>query len=1173
MKKIFYVLSFLVYLLLAWNLSIDIQGQMEEEDGIVIGSYSPVKKITLNNGQTLTTITIARPFKVVQKNDINYHISRQDTIIEYLKGFTDYVCEVREDGTFWENFKELKDSIVVKNIDLKQKFKKTKKHTKVILGKTYNIPEQVEIRKNGKHLMTVTHGGSQSWTWQPDETDGIDNYIGSNVPTTNYGYDATASIGYESATPFKRRILIKFTALDTVASTTQIDSVLIRFVSITETAALDSVEAYVIKRDWVETQATWNIYSTGNNWGTAGAFDSDDIYMTGADTTNGLQASADTHYVNITNCTRQVAGVDSAVSHRGFFIKATRESGVTQYRNFASSSNGTAANRPMIMVWSSIAPLPGAPDNPTLVVISDSSFILTFEDSQYDSGDVYYGLWDSTNGTWIQANGDTGALFYQPEIEWQDLELWRYRGNESVLFSLYAFQRADSLKSPPSIGTQSDYTYVKHGTVAVKDSLHFGWIDIDSLDFSLNANPPDSVSIQNSETGMYIDTNQTTSHERINRAPSDWVNRKLITTVNKVVAFVMRVMNSDRKESVNSDELLGSFTVTDGNPAVGMSTADYDSVGKMMADTALVYTQVDGFSPDSIILYLPFDCNTDDYSGEGNHAINYGATRRTQYDSVLKGLGSYSFDGINDYMLVANESAFDDTGDFFVGGWILPTSTGTNQFIITKRADNSHIAPFFIHFNGGNGSLNFIMGEGSSVAAATTTITLNKKVHIMGGIIDTTLYLYVNGILIDTDPFEGARQQNNTPITIGVNGGVKTGTYFGGIIDEMFYIEKGLSITEIQNIYRHGEIANLQFADNQIYKAMADSLRYVKLTIDDALIKTNGVSISDFFDDPVRRIQVKWDTLEAVVNMNYCMILPGSIFINAADISTPTTYFVYINSAGAVTVSTSDPTYLNHAMICELRISSISGIATYYWIRTQVAQSDGFIEGTFHRTRHRFPDYIEPGFRMVVNTGTGAIDTVIAGSTHVAVHHVGFDSLISPDSLLLDDESYIHSLEDITTYAGGETITDNKYVKFLIGAIVTGGDSAKAKIMVVRQAKPTIEYKTSGEAAIDKENMAAQSFGVPYNGEVLPIYFYIMKKGDASDFVQIDLRGAGDFGGGGLGGGISEATVADMISDSIITVRPDTTIIVTTRDTTRRPHKRGMYKINVDTTGAGAGIH
>ena len=101
-------------------------------------------------------------------------------------------------------------------------------------------------------------------------------------------------------------------------------------------------------RDWVQSEMTWNSYSTGNAWGTAGGGSGVDYsatpvwygHLTGI--TTGLQVAFD-----VTNLVRD--WVENGVPNYGFFItEQTLEAGC--YTTWCAYENATPGNRPKLQV-------------------------------------------------------------------------------------------------------------------------------------------------------------------------------------------------------------------------------------------------------------------------------------------------------------------------------------------------------------------------------------------------------------------------------------------------------------------------------------------------------------------------------------------------------------------------------------------------------------------------------------------------------------------------------------------------------------------------------------------------------------------------------------------------------------------------------------------------------
>ena len=108
-------------------------------------------------------------------------------------------------------------------------------------------------------------------------------------------------------------------------------------------------------------------------------------------------------------------------------------------------------------------------------------------------------------------------------------------------------------------------------------------------------------------------------------------------------------------------------------------------------------------------LYLPFDNDFFDQSGNNNNGTNYGA----MFISSLFDEG-LSFNGINNYVEVADSSSLNIVGQITMEAWIKPTvtinSTNSNMRIIDKQ--NAYYLLF--DYPGANGRLKLILRIGGN---------------------------------------------------------------------------------------------------------------------------------------------------------------------------------------------------------------------------------------------------------------------------------------------------------------------------------------------------------------------------------------------------------------------------------------------------------------------------
>lgn len=107
-------------------------------------------------------------------------------------------------------------------------------------------------------------------------------YLRQDIPNTNY-VNALSIGEANSVTNGARRGLLNFTGLTngTIPSATVIQSAILKIApraDLSDNAR--TFRVFRLKRNPTYNQCTWNIYSTGNNWQTAGGFGADDCEQT-----------------------------------------------------------------------------------------------------------------------------------------------------------------------------------------------------------------------------------------------------------------------------------------------------------------------------------------------------------------------------------------------------------------------------------------------------------------------------------------------------------------------------------------------------------------------------------------------------------------------------------------------------------------------------------------------------------------------------------------------------------------------------------------------------------------------------------------------------------------------------------------------------------------------------
>lgn len=201
-----------------------------------------------------------------------------------------------------------------------------------------------------------------------------------------------------------------------------------------------------------------------------------------------------------------------------------------------------------------------------------------------------------------------------------------------------------------------------------------------------------------------------------------------------------------------------------------------------------------------LVGYWPFNGNATDVSGNGNNGIVNGATLTT--DRFGNQNSAYSFDGINDQIVVADTNILDITKNLSLCAWIKPASFGSENKIITKFPPNSYQLSVW-----NNKAIIQICPNGQpdywdNKCISNDSININKWSFICG-IYDydnNLMKVYINGVLEKSVSVSGQINSGNAPVIIGnFYGG--TNWWWHGVIDDIRIYNRALSATEILALY------------------------------------------------------------------------------------------------------------------------------------------------------------------------------------------------------------------------------------------------------------------------------------------------------------------------------------------------------------------------------------
>jgi hypothetical protein len=213
--------------------------------------------------------------------------------------------------------------------------------------------------------------------------------------------------------------------------------------------------------------------------------------------------------------------------------------------------------------------------------------------------------------------------------------------------------------------------------------------------------------------------------------------------------------------------------------------------------TATTYTAtfVPSAAPAGLVAAFGLDAGAGstvaDSSGRGNGGSVSGATWTSsgRFGSAL------SFDGVNDWVTVADSASLDLGSGMTVEAWVRPSRLGGWRTVVFKERVGGVVYGLDADAAGGRplGQVD-IGGERNAVGSAS--LPLNAWSHLAVTFDGSVVRLFVNGVQAGSLPFVGSMAASTGPLRLGGNG--VWGEWFAGLIDEVRVYNRALTTSEIQ---------------------------------------------------------------------------------------------------------------------------------------------------------------------------------------------------------------------------------------------------------------------------------------------------------------------------------------------------------------------------------------
>ncbi|MFT4093401.1 MAG: LamG domain-containing protein [Niabella sp.] len=206
---------------------------------------------------------------------------------------------------------------------------------------------------------------------------------------------------------------------------------------------------------------------------------------------------------------------------------------------------------------------------------------------------------------------------------------------------------------------------------------------------------------------------------------------------------------------------------------------------------------------DSLLLYLPFNGNANDASGQGNNGIVHNATLTA--DRLGNTNTAYSFNGSDSYIEIAPSASLSKiytSGEVTIAAWINIRNwyNNWNVFAVFEQYDPStDWGSVLLEANWASGGILFESGYNTNYIGCNYNWNFNEWHHLavtFSKLTDTTKF-YVDGTLIDSKEYhEGFSQDTVNVYAIGrsLSG---PDEYSDGMIDEVRIYNRALNGPEL----------------------------------------------------------------------------------------------------------------------------------------------------------------------------------------------------------------------------------------------------------------------------------------------------------------------------------------------------------------------------------------
>jgi hypothetical protein len=229
-----------------------------------------------------------------------------------------------------------------------------------------------------------------------------------------------------------------------------------------------------------------------------------------------------------------------------------------------------------------------------------------------------------------------------------------------------------------------------------------------------------------------------------------------------------------------------------------LSAVARDAAGNT-STAAVVTVTVDNSAPPApagLVAAWAFDEGSGTAAGDATGNGHTGTVSGAVWSTAGRFGGALSFDGVDDWVTVADAGDLDLTSALTLSAWVRPAALGTRWRTVVFKEGSPLAYSLYAHERNA-GPVAEVQVGGLRAVRRSTPLPLNVWSHLAVTYDGAALRLYVDGALAGTTALTGSMSVTSGVLRIGGNN--VWNEWFSGLLDEVRIYDRALSQQEIQD--------------------------------------------------------------------------------------------------------------------------------------------------------------------------------------------------------------------------------------------------------------------------------------------------------------------------------------------------------------------------------------